>query len=89
METISFRADKNLKKELDFVKASLKSSQSQAIKNAIHSFYQHLRIQEKAKKSPQQIFKESGYIGSFQSKKTLSSHYKNDITKGLKQKHGR
>lgn len=88
METISFRFDDELKKELDFIKATLNSNQSQAIKDAIHAFYQLLKNQEQAKKLPQEILKESGFIGSFQAKKDLSATYKRDIVKGLKTKHG-
>lgn len=61
MERISFRIEDQLKEELAFVKASLNSNQSQAIKEAIHAFYQHLQSQEKSKKSSQKIFKDSGY----------------------------
>ena len=88
METISFRFDDELKKELDYIKTTLNSNQSQAIKDAIHAFYQHLKTQEKAKQSPQEILKGSGFIGSFQADKDLSVTYKRDITKGLKGKHG-
>lgn len=87
METISFRFDKELKKELNFIKTTLNSNQSQAIKDAIHAFYQHLKKEEKAKKSPQEILKESGFIGSFEAKTDLSVSYKRELVKGLKEKH--
>lgn len=88
METISFRFDDELKKELDFIKTAINLNQSQAIKEAIHAFYQFLKTQEQAERSPQEILKESGFIGSFQAKKDLSVTYKRDIAKGLKAKHG-
>lgn len=87
METISFRIDDELKKELTFVKSTLKSTQTQAIKDAIHALYQHLQLHEKSKKSPQEIFKESGYLGSFKARKDLSVNYKSALTHGLKAKH--
>ncbi len=70
MDTISFRVDKKLKMEFD--KASIRWSQSQAIKEVIHAFYQHLLMHEESQKSPQPIFKDSGFIGSFQGKKDHS-----------------
>ena len=87
METFSFRCDDKLKKELDFIKTTLNSNQSQAIKDAIHAFYQVLKTQEQSQRSPQEILKESGFIGSFEAKEDLSVTYKSDITKGLKAKH--
>ena len=88
MQTISFRFDAEVKKELDYIKSHINSSQSQAIKDAIHAYYRHLQEQEEEKKSPQQLLKESGYIGSFKGRKNLSTTYKNDITNYLKTKHG-
>lgn len=88
METFSFRYDDQIKKELDYIKASLHSNQSQAIKDAIHAFYKALKTENEAKSSPQQLLKESGFIGSFEAKKNLSETYKEDIAKGLKKKHG-
>lgn len=88
METFSFRYDDNVKKELDFIKAYLNSTQSQAIKDAIHAFYQYLKAEEKAKSSPTEILKESGFIGSFEGKRNLSTTYKQELTKGIKAKHG-
>ncbi len=87
METISFRIDEDIKKELTYVKETLNATQTQAIKDAIHALYQYLLKQEKSKKSPQEIFKESGYIGSFRGKKDLSLDYKRDLIHGLKAKH--
>lgn len=87
METFSFRCDDKSKKELDFIKASLNSNQSQAIKDAIHAFYVILKTQEQEQRSPQEILKESGFIGSFEAKKDLSVTYKQDIAKGLRAKH--
>lgn len=89
MEVISFRIDKDLKKELEHLTNSLNSSQSQAIKDAIHAFYQQIINQEKVKKTPQMILRESGYIGSFEGRRDLSVTYKRDITKGLEKKHGK
>lgn len=89
METISFRADDELKRELDYVKSALNSTQSQAIKDAIHAFYQKLLVQEKSRKSPQIIFNESGYLGSFQGPSDLSVSYKKNLAKGLKAKYDR
>lgn len=88
METFSFRYSEEIKKELDFIKSTLNSNQSQAIKDAIHAFYKYLKTQEQAKKSPQEMFKQSGFIGSFEGRKDLSVTYKRDITKRLKAKHG-
>jgi hypothetical protein len=87
MDIISFRFNKDLKHELDFIKATLNVSQTQAIKDAIHAFYHHLITEEESKKSPYELFKESGYLGSFSSKKDLSTGYKEELTKGLKDKH--
>ena len=87
METFSFRCDDTLKKELDFIKTSLNSNQSQAIKDAIHAFYQILKAEEQGEQSPQDILKESGFIGSFEAKKNLSGTYKNEIANGFKAKH--
>lgn len=84
METFSFRYDEKVKRELDFIKASLNANQSQSIKDAIHAFYQYLKMEEKAKLSPSQILKESGFIGSFKGKKNLSTTYKGELTKGIK-----
>lgn len=88
METFSFRYDEQVKKELDFIKTYLKSNQSQAIKDAIHAFYRCLKMEEKAKKSPAEILKESGFIASFAGPKNLSTVYKQKLTKGIKDKHG-
>ena len=88
METFSFRYDEKVKRELDFIKTYLDSNQSQAIKDAIHAFYQYLKIEEQTKLSPKEIFKESGFIGCFQGKKNLSTTYKKETTKSIKAKHG-
>ena len=87
MDIISFRFDKEVKRELDFIKISLNVTQTQAIKDAIHAFYHNLKAQEESKKSHYEMFKESGYLGSFSSKKDLSTTYKEELTKGLKAKH--
>ena len=87
METISFRIEEQLKEELAFVKATLNANQSQAIKEAIHAFYQHLQSQERLKKSPQTILKETGFIGSFKGEKDLSVNYKKYLTRGWKAKY--
>lgn len=88
METFSFRYDDQIKKELDYIKSNLNSNQSQAIKDAIHAFYKVLKTQEAAKRSSPDLLKESGFIGSFEANKNLSVTYKEDISKGLKKKHG-
>jgi hypothetical protein len=88
METFSFRYDEKVKKELDFIKAHLNSNQSQAIKDAIHTFYEYLKMEEKAKLSPLEILKESGFIGCFKGEKNLSTTYKEQLTKRIKAKHG-
>lgn len=88
METFSFRYDERVKRELDFIKSYFDSNQSQAIKDAIHAFYQHLKMEEQAQLSPKQIFEESGFIGCFQAEKNLSTTYKKKITKSIKAKHG-
>jgi hypothetical protein len=79
MDIISFRSNKEFKQELDFIKLTLNVSQSQAIKDAVHAFYQYLKDREEVEKSPYEIFKESGYLGSFSSRKDLSTTYKNDL----------
>lgn len=89
METISFRVDDELKKELNYVKSVLNSTQSQAIKDAIHTLYQFLIEKEESMKSPQAIFKESGYLGSFQGNSDLSVNYKKYFYETLKDKHER
>lgn len=71
METISFRIDDKLKKELDYIKTTLNENQSQAIKDAIHSFYHSLKTRQQSKRSPQEILKASGFIGSFQHKENF------------------
>lgn len=88
MKTISLRVDRELEEEIDFVKAALDTTQTQVIKEAIHAFYLYLQNQEKLKKSPKEIFKSSGYIGSFEGKKDLSVNYKKELARGLKAKHG-
>lgn len=87
METISFRIENELKKELAFVKSTLNTTQTDAIKEAIHAYYIYLLKQERSKKSPQEIFKESGYIGSFKGRKDLSVTYKKNIDRALKAKY--
>lgn len=87
METISFRIENQLKEELAFVKAALNSTQSDAIKEAIHAFYKYLQKQEKSKKTPQEIFKESGFIGCFKGRKDLSVNYKKELALSLKAKY--
>lgn len=76
MGTLSFRYDEKVKRELDFIKTYLDSNQNQAIKEAIHAFYRHLKMQEQAQLSPKQILEESGFIGCFQAEKNLSTTYK-------------
>ena len=88
METFSFRFDEKIKRELDFIKSYLNANQSQAIKDAIHAFYQFLKQEEQAQLSPAEIFKKSGFIGSFKGKKDLSTNYKEEVTKSIKAKHG-
>lgn len=88
MQTFSFRDDDSIKEELDFIKATLHSNQSKAIKNAIHAYYLHLKEQEQLKKSPQEILKQTGFIGCFSGPKDLSTNYKQILTKELKKKHG-
>lgn len=66
---------------------SQNSNQSQAIKDAIHAFYHQLKTCEQVKKSPEEILKSSGFIGSFEVKKDLSETYKREVVKGFKAKH--
>ena len=87
-KTISFRIDDESKKELDFIRKISNANQTQAIKDAIHVFYQSLKTDKQTKRSPQEILKDSGFIGSFQAKKDLSTTYKREIAEGLKAKNG-
>lgn len=50
-------------------------------------YLQILKTQKQEQPSPQEILKESGFIGSFKAKKNLSVTYKSEITKSLKTKH--
>lgn len=79
MGTISFRIDTELRRKLTLIRSKLKSTQSQAIKDAIHAYYHHLQLHKKTKKSPEEIFKESGYLGSFENRKDLSVSYKSAL----------
>lgn len=47
-----------------------------------------MQNKEKIKKTPQEIFMESGYVGSFENRRDLSVTYKKDIARRLKEKHG-
>lgn len=84
--TTSFRFDDKVKGELDYIKDTLQASQSEAIKEAIHIYYQILM--KKSTESPVDILKKSGFIGSFKGNKNLSKNYKQKLERGWKNKHG-
>lgn len=88
MESMSFRCDQQIKSELLFIQNQQESTQSQAIKAAIHAYYLFLQEEERSKKSPVKIFKKSGYLGSFKGDRNLSTNYKEIISKGMKLKYG-
>lgn len=87
MRMLSLRLDEKTEKELNYIKLTLKESQSLAVKEAIHAYYKML-VATESYKSPTDIFMDSGYIGSFKAEKDLSTNYKEKLTKGLKKKHG-
>lgn len=87
MRMLSLRLDEKTEKELNYIKLTLKESQSLVVKEAIHAYYKTL-IEAESHKSAADIFMDSGYIGSFKAEKDLSSNYKEKLTKGLERKHG-
>lgn len=84
---LSLRLDKRVERELDYIKFILNENQSQAVKEAIHAFYEIL-LKTKSQKMPSEILKSTGYIGSFTAEANLSTNYKKELTKNLKKKHG-
>ncbi len=86
MRIVSLRLDKKAEQELEYIK-SIHENQSQAVKEAIHAYYEILMKTEKPKISSE-MFKSSGYVGSFKAKKDLSTNYKEELTSDLKKKHG-
>lgn len=84
---LSLRLDEKTEKELNYIKLTLKESQSLVVKEAIHAYYETL-IAAEEHKSAADIFMNSGYVGSFSTEKDLSVSYKEKLTKGFKSKHG-
>lgn len=84
---VSLRLDKKTEKKLNYIKLTRNESQSLAIKAAIHAYYEILVLAE-SQKSSADIFRDSGYIGSFKAEKNLSTNYKKKLIIGLQGKHG-
>lgn len=87
MKMLSLRLDEKTEKELNYIRLILDENQSLVVKEAIHAYYETLVAAEN-QKSAADIFMNSGYIGSFKAEKDLSIHYKEKLTKSLKEKHG-
>jgi hypothetical protein len=87
MKMVSLRLDEKAEKELDYIKSVLHESQSQALKEAIHAYYEIL-MKTKSQKNPAEIFKSSGFIGCFNADRDLSSDYKRKLNDNLEKKHG-
>lgn len=87
MRMLSLRLDERTEKELDYIKATLNGSQSLAVKEAIHAYYETL-VADGSGKSSSDIFIDSGYVGSFKAEKDLSVNYKEKLKEGFERKHG-
>jgi hypothetical protein len=85
---ITARLDKELNQEIQFLKSSLKlASTTSVLAEAIHMLYA-ITKKKQSEKSSLQLFEESGLLGCMEGTADLSTTYKDEISKMLKQKHG-
>lgn len=88
MGTKSFRSDDQLNQELQYIQSTLRVSQTQVIREAIHSYYESVQKKER-QHSPLEVLKRSGFIGCVESDETdVSTTYKKRMTKSIKDKYG-
>lgn len=87
MRQISIRIDSHLEAELGFIETSLNVNLSEAIKDAIHWRYNHLKKSQK-KANPKELLEKSGFIGSMSRSKFSSTRCKQAVLKRVKEKHG-
>jgi len=84
---VSLRIDSDLEYELQFIKSSLNLDFSKAIREAVHLKY--LEVKEGIeRRTPAEILKASGFIGSFDGPAGLSEEFKKMNLKSLRKKHG-
>lgn len=84
---VTARLDENLSNEIEFIKSSLKLSNTTAVlSQAIHLLYS-ITKEKQSKKSSLQLFEESGLLGCMEGAADLSTSYKDEISKILLQKH--
>ena len=84
----SFRAGKDLEKELDYIKRTLGTTASQAIVESVHAFYQNLKRKKQNKKSLVDVFENLGLIGMVSAEEEdLSESYKKKLSESMKEKY--
>ena len=87
MWTSSFRYDKEARDELNFIVSKLGVNKSEAITEAIHTFYKILKESNSKEKSSAEIFLESGFVAGHEDEELLSTNYKEKLSKQLKDKY--
>lgn len=87
MWTTSFRYNKNVKRELDFIISKLGLNKSQAVSQAIHLWYEALTKSNSKPKSSAEIFLESGFVSCLDDDTLLSTNYKEKLAEKLKEKY--
>ena len=88
MWTSSFRYGKEARDELNFIVSKLGVNKSEAIIEAIHTFYKILKEKKSKEKSSAEIFFESGFIGGHEDENLLSTNYKEKLKKQVRDKYG-
>ena len=82
----SFRAGEEVERELEFIKQTLGTNQSQAIAASVHSYYKTLKELQKEKSSLIDIFEDLGLIGAVDEPLDLSERYKETIADSIEKK---
>lgn len=78
-KVITARLDESLGREIEFLKSSLKlSNTTSVLSHAIHLLYTTTK-KKQSKKSSLQLFEESGLLGCFEGPSDLSTSYKDEI----------
>ena len=86
MGSMSFRFDKEMEEEFEFIQARLHISKTDVVKQALHILYSRLK-KKKLEQSPAELLKQSGLIGSFEAESDLSVNYKKIIAEDINDKY--
>lgn len=85
MSSFSFRSDKSIEKELQYIRSVLGLNQSQAIIESIHAFYEELKVRSCEKRSIIDEFTKLHLLDASEEKtdSNLSINYKEELSEWL------